>query len=115
MTFPQLYLDNIYFLPGDPKAFRQHFNFIKDLFVGTPWVRKELILHSIETKVTPMLVRATRLYPQVRFAFHPQTDEEHPEKKIIMVTIESKSQELTDQAVAEFTHNLPADAQAQSL
>ena len=65
MHIPQVYVDNIYIIPGTPEIFRARFEKLVPRFSLQPFNQDELILRGMETQVAAILYRAVKLHPQV--------------------------------------------------
>lgn len=97
--FPQVVVHNVYLLPGVPEVLRRRFEGIADLFRGQPWRLLRIRLEGDETDVAPILNRAVRLHPQVRFGSYPYREPDAAATEWrVMLTVESRDGEAAERA-----------------
>lgn len=99
--FPQIVVQNVYIFPGVPEVLRKKFEAVADLFHGVPFRLRRVRLEGDETDVAPVLNRAVRLHPQVRFGSYPYREPEAQPEWRILLTLEAREPEAVDKA-AEF-------------
>ena len=114
MHFPQVYVGNIYMLPGIPEYFRQRFERIADRFQGPAIHGAEITVKGIETQFTAALNRAVKLHSEVVFGSYPSliaetpNISEAPQSCHIKITLEGSDAEKVDAAKRFLLDNIPA-------
>ncbi len=94
---PQVVVRNVYPMPGHPLEAQSAFEAVAELFQGSPWFRRGILLEGEPTGISANLVRATRLHPDVRFGCH--ASREGP--PTVVLTLETR-QEAVLQAALDF-------------
>jgi len=106
---PQVYVGNIYIMPGVPKSFAHYLNQIIHLFSGQPLLHDEISIKGIETKLTAALNRSVHKFPTVRFGSYPSFEPSNPDSFIVEITMESLEAETLKEAREFLIQQLPKD------
>lgn len=106
---PQVYVKNIYMLPGGPDMFAHYLEHVMPIFSGEPMVHDEVSIKGLETKLTAALNRSVYKYPKVRFGSYPSFEPGQPDSFIVKITFESLDAGILREAKAFFLEQLPAD------
>lgn len=102
--FPLVSFKNIFIFPGIPKYLREKFGLIKERFRTNAIYLKRLFLNAEESDIAADLNRIVAENLEVSFGSYPILD--NFEYKII-VTAESRSEDLLNKAVRQLTDCLP--------
>lgn len=107
--FPQVFINNVYLLPGRPAAFRRHFENVAKGFAKQELFEREIPVKGMETKLASVLVRVAKLHPNVSISCQIlQEDDKDPVSTINVILGASNNQDLV--AAQEFFNSaLPHD------
>ncbi|MGM9999532.1 MAG: competence/damage-inducible protein A [Candidatus Bruticola sp.] len=106
---PQIYVKNIYLLPGLPKLFSHYLDYIMPAFTGVPLLHDEVSIKGIETKLTAALNRSVHKFPQVRFGSYPSFEPGQPDSFIVKITFEAPDETSLTESKEFFLKQLPQD------
>lgn len=106
---PQVYVKNIYLLPGLPKLYSHYLEHIMPVFTGVPLLHDEISIKGIETKLTAALNRSVHKFPQVRFGSYPSFEPGQPDSFIVKITFEAPDETSLADSKEFFLKQLPQD------
>lgn len=106
MRFPVVTFKNIYIFPGIPEYIRKKFTAIKERFRSSAFFLTRIFLNTHETDIAGTLNSVISKNNGVVFGSYPVTEGSDYR---IMITAESRSEELLQKAVREFVQLLPKD------
>lgn len=111
-TFPQVVMENVYIFPGIPQVLQERFEAVADEFQGDPVELRKLYLEAEETRVAPILNRAVRRFPSVRYGSYPFQDpsvEDPVASWRVLVTCEGRDLEVLEEAYRFLLESFPAE------
>jgi FAD synthetase len=106
MRFPVVSFKNIIIFPGIPEYMQKKFSIIKEKFRSSVFYLKRLYLNCHESNIAEILSRVVEKYKDVTFGSYPVLGK--PDFKVI-ITAETKSEELLNTALKELIDRLPGD------
>lgn len=106
---PQVYVKNIYLLPGLPKLYSHYLEQIMPIFVGLPLRHEEIFIKGVETRLTAALNCSVLKFPQVRFGSYPSFEPGEPDSFTIKITFEAPDETSLVAAKEFFLKQLPKD------
>jgi len=106
MRFPVVSFKNISIFPGIPEYMQNKFSIIKERFRSSVFYLKRLYLNCHESNIAETLNRVVEKYKDVTFGSYPVLGK--PDFKVI-ITAETKSEELLNTALNELIDRLPGD------
>ncbi len=106
--YPQIYVDNIYMLPGIPQLFEQRFEDLIDKFQVITTYQDSITVKGMETEFTAVLNRAVRLHPKVTFGSYPKLIDGEQDAYLVKITLDSNSAEELSKAKEFLLSNIPA-------
>jgi FAD synthetase len=104
MRYPVILFKNIYIFAGIPDYLRDKFTIIKERFRSSTFHLKRLFLNGHESEFADILESVVMNHKQVNFGSYPVLGQ--PEYRVI-VTAESKSEQLLQTAMDELLNILP--------
>jgi len=107
MRFPVVSFKNIVIFPGIPEYMQNKFSIIKEKFRTSVFHLKRLYLNCHESNIAEILNRVVEKYKDVTFGSYPVLGK--PDFKVI-ITAETKSEELLNSALNELIDRLPGDS-----
>lgn len=106
---PQIYVGNIYLMPGLPISFRHHLDNMLSIFKGVAIVHDEITVKGVETKLTAALNRTLAACPSVKIGSYPSFEPDNPTSFIVKITLEADNQEELQAAKQFLLEALPQD------
>ncbi|MEW6600728.1 MAG: molybdopterin-binding protein [Nitrospirota bacterium] len=106
MRFPVVTFKNIVIFPGIPEYMQNKFSIIKEKFRSSVFHLKRLYLNCHESNIAEVLNGVVEKYSDVTFGSYPIPGK--PDFKVI-ITAETKSEEILKTALEELVSRLPAD------
>lgn len=106
MRFPVVSFKNVVIFPGIPEYMQSKFTMIKEKFRSSVFYLKRLYLNCHESNIAEILNGVVEKYKDVTFGSYPVLG--IPDFKVI-ITAETKSEELLKTAVDELINKLPGD------
>jgi FAD synthetase len=106
MRFPIVFFKNIYIFPGIPEYVRNKFTAIKERFRSPVYHLRRLYLSCHESRIADMLNKVVGEHRDVAFGSYPIPGK--PDYRII-ITAESKSEELLNKALESLLIVLPKE------
>jgi molybdopterin-biosynthesis enzyme MoeA-like protein len=106
MRFPVVSFKNVVIFPGIPEYMQNKFTMIKEKFRSSVFHLKRLYLNCHESNIAEILNRVVEKYKDVTFGSYPVLGK--PDFKVI-ITAETKSEELLKTALDELINRLPGD------
>lgn len=106
MRFPVVSFKNVVIFPGIPEYMQNKFTMIKEKFRSSVFYLKRLYLNCHESNIAEILNRVVEKYQDVTFGSYPVLGK--PDFKVI-ITAETKSEELLKTALDELIDRLPDD------
>ncbi|RJQ15125.1 MAG: competence/damage-inducible protein A [Nitrospiraceae bacterium] len=107
LKFPVVLFRNIYIFPGIPEYLQKKFSSIREWFRGPSIYLKKLYLNAHESEIAGNLNIVVEENPQVMFGSYPLTG---THEYRVLITVESRSEDVLNKAVDELTGSLPAGA-----
>ena len=104
-SFHQVQFRNVFILPGVPQLFQHRFHALKARFQGTPVLLKEIYLKADEGTIAGALREVAERHPEVLIGSYPDFRRKDYSVK---VTLEARSNEVLDAAMAEMQDRLEA-------
>jgi molybdenum cofactor synthesis domain-containing protein len=106
MRFPVVSFKNVIIFPGIPEYMQNKFSIIKEKFRSSVFHLKRLYLNCHESNIAEILTGVAEEYKEVTFGSYPILGK--PDFKVI-ITAETKSEELLKTALDELIKRLPDD------
>lgn len=106
MRFPVVSFRNVVIFPGIPEYMQSKFSMIREKFRSSVFHLKRLYLNCHESNIAETLNGVVEKYKEVTFGSYPILG--NPEFKVI-ITAETKSEELLKLALDELIDRLPGD------
>jgi len=106
MRFPVISFKNVVIFPGIPEYMQNKFTLIKEKFRSSVFHLKRLYLNCHESNIAEILNGIVEKYKDVAFGSYPVLGK--PDFKVI-ITAETKSEELLKTALDELINRLPGD------
>jgi molybdopterin-biosynthesis enzyme MoeA-like protein len=106
MRFPVVSFKNVLIFPGIPEYMQNKFSIIKEKFRSSVFYLKRLYLNCHESSIAEVLNGVVEKYKDVTFGSYPVLGK--PDFKVI-ITAETKSEELLRTALDELLDRLPGD------
>lgn len=104
--WPVLHYENVYIFPGVPWILQSKFMAIRDQLRTVPFQSKTVFVNQDEVVLAPILSRLSEQFPAVTVGSYPTFPETDHRVKIVL---ESKDQELLEQAFAALINGLDAE------
>ncbi len=104
---PVVRMKNVYIFAGVPRILQDRFNAVKERFREAPYYLRNIYIKDGEGVIAAMLNDLLERFPEIMLGSYPVLD--HPDYKV-KVTVESKSGEYLEQAVARLLEELPESA-----
>ena len=104
---PVVRMRNVYIFAGVPRILQDRFNAIKEQFRESPYHLRNIYIKDGEGAIAGTLNDLLERFPEILLGSYPVLD--NPEYKV-KVTVESKSGEYLDRALASLLENLPEAA-----
>ena len=106
MRFPVVSFRNVVIFPGIPEYMQNKFSMIKEKFRSSVFHLRRLYLNCHESNIADILNGVVEKYKEVRFGSYPVLGK--PDFRVI-ITAETKSEELLKTALYELINKLPGD------
>jgi molybdenum cofactor synthesis domain-containing protein len=106
IRFPIVVFKNIFIFPGIPEYLRNKFSCIKERFRSVPFFIKKVFLNTRESEIAHVLSVVADENTEVMFGSYPVI--KNPEYTVV-VTAESRSEELLNDAVNSFIKRIPRE------
>jgi len=106
MRFPVVSFKNVIIFPGIPEYMQNKFSIIKEKFRSSVFHLKRVYLNCHESNIAEVLNGVVEKYKDVTFGSYPVLGK--PDFKVI-ITAETKSEELLKTALDELMSRLPGD------
>ncbi|UCH80866.1 MAG: competence/damage-inducible protein A [Nitrospiraceae bacterium] len=104
MRYPVIYFRNIFIFAGIPEYLRDKFTLIRERFRSSTFHLKKLFLNGHESEFAEILAFVDLNNKEVNFGSYPVLGQ--PDYRVV-VTAESKSEQLLDKAMRELMDVLP--------
>jgi molybdopterin-biosynthesis enzyme MoeA-like protein len=104
--FPPVVVRNVYILPGVPQLLRKKFDQFKERFRSEPYHLRKVYINEDECYVAHHLDAVVSEFPEVSIGSYPNVTEE---KYRVIVTLESRNEEVLGQAVKKLIELLPKE------
>ncbi len=104
---PVVRMNNVYIFAGVPRILQDRFNAIKERFREAPYHLRNIYIRNGEGVIAETLNDLLARFPDIMLGSYPVLD--NPDYKV-KVTVESKSGDYLDQAVAGLLEKLPESA-----
>lgn len=105
-TFPVVWVDNVYILPGVPILFRKKFEVIAPRFCSEPYFMESITFGVPESWISKTLAQIQKAYPNLQIGSYPQMGSN---PFVVLVTIEGKNGTEVQDALKLLKSSIPKD------